>query len=80
MNIEVIEQYLEQAPNELVDLIWDWMQENKDLVEKATDLRWCDHCEDFKDVRYHVTKRAGMDGPEEGVDCCAECGRADYDS
>ena len=80
MNKEIIFQYLDHAPDEVFELVWTWMTANRREVEDATDYRWCDRCEDFKEVRYHVTKRAGMDGPEEGVDCCAGCGRADYDS
>jgi len=39
------------------------------------DLTWCESCEDWREITYHMTVRQTLESPEEGVFCCADCGR-----
>jgi len=41
------------------------------LSEK--DLLWCEGCESYTDSFYHEEKKAGWDGPSEGVQVCYSC-------
>jgi uncharacterized heparinase superfamily protein len=70
-----IMEFMEVAPQEVLQLVSDWMLTHKKRVGEAMDLTWCDSCEDWREITYHMTHRQTLETPEEGVFCCSDCGR-----
>jgi len=70
-----IEAFMQNAPDEVMKLVRDWMHFYKDEVAQKLDKEWCEDCEDFITVDYKVTVRSSIEGPEEGIYYCPTCGK-----